>query len=188
MVSSSEWLQPVSQRSFASLSALKGQEKTCSRVRALRTRGVTPVNSKWETASSSFEREVTVIKGKSLHAPESNQQSPVEQLPHPTENTEGRPDKNDGQPAFHWEFQRQQLTLLRKRQMKDHACLPIKQKRKRKKSPLPASSTFSPYACTSTGQTTEPRHPSSLVGILPEMDSEIWGKRRGFKTFSSIYI
>nr|XP_045047000.2 cytosolic carboxypeptidase 3 [Desmodus rotundus] len=78
MVSSSEWLQPVSQRSFASLSALKGQEKTCSRVRALRTRGVTPVNSKWETASSSFEREVTVIKGKSLHAPESNQQSPVE--------------------------------------------------------------------------------------------------------------
>ncbi|XP_054420199.1 cytosolic carboxypeptidase 3 [Pteronotus mesoamericanus] len=83
MGSSSEWLQPVSQRSLASLSPLKGhtKEKNCSHVRALRTKNMKPVNSKWETASLSFEKDVNIIKGKSLRAEESNQQSSVQMAP-----------------------------------------------------------------------------------------------------------
>ncbi|XP_053513039.1 cytosolic carboxypeptidase 3 isoform X4 [Artibeus jamaicensis] len=77
MVSSAQWLQPVSQRSFASLSTSKRQEKTCSHFKGIRTKDMTPVNSKWETTSSSFEKDGNIIKGKSLQAKESNQQSPV---------------------------------------------------------------------------------------------------------------
>ncbi|KAF6275783.1 ATP/GTP binding protein like 3 [Rhinolophus ferrumequinum] len=77
MVSSSEWCKSVSQRSFESLSLPKGHKKrkNCSRIEALKTKDMKPVSSKWESASSCFKKDVNIIKGKSLQAKESKQQS-----------------------------------------------------------------------------------------------------------------
>lgn len=77
MVSSSEWCKSMSQRSFESLSLPKGHKKrkNCSQIKALKTKDMKAVSSKWETASSCFEKDVNIIKGKSLQAKESNQQS-----------------------------------------------------------------------------------------------------------------
>nr|XP_019606407.1 PREDICTED: cytosolic carboxypeptidase 3-like isoform X1 [Rhinolophus sinicus] len=77
MVSSSEWCKSTSQRSFESLSLPKGHKKrkNCSQIKALKTKDMKADGSKWETASSCFEKDVNIIKGKILQAKESNQQS-----------------------------------------------------------------------------------------------------------------
>ncbi|XP_016077835.1 PREDICTED: cytosolic carboxypeptidase 3 [Miniopterus natalensis] len=89
MSSSPELLQSVSQRSCESLSPLKGHKKrkTRSQIKAMKTKDMKPVSSEWEVASSSFAKDANIIKGKSLQAEESNQQSSVQTaLPHLTQN------------------------------------------------------------------------------------------------------
>ena len=104
MVSSSEWLQSVSQKSFESLSPLKGpkKRKKHSRVKATKTKYMKPISSKWETTPSSSEKDAD----KSLQTEESNQQDSMQTAPHPTKNKGEQPKKKDGQPTFRLKLQR----------------------------------------------------------------------------------
>ncbi|XP_023386065.1 cytosolic carboxypeptidase 3 [Pteropus vampyrus] len=88
MVSSSEWRQSVSQLSFETLSPLKGHKKRKKRfqIKAIKTKDMEAVSSKWETTSSSFEKDANIVKGKSLRAEESNQRSSMQTAPHLTKN------------------------------------------------------------------------------------------------------
>uniref|UniRef100_A0A8C9JTI8 AGBL carboxypeptidase 3 n=1 Tax=Panthera tigris altaica TaxID=74533 RepID=A0A8C9JTI8_PANTA len=99
-VSSSEWLQSVSQRSFESLSPLKVPEKKKkhSQIKATKTQDVKPLSSKWETAPSSFEKDAD-IKGKSLQAEGSSDQNSKQIAPHLTRNRDEQPNRNYGQPT-----------------------------------------------------------------------------------------
>ncbi|XP_014643221.1 PREDICTED: cytosolic carboxypeptidase 3 [Ceratotherium simum simum] len=98
MLSSSERLQCVSQRSFESLSPLKGprKRKKHSQIKATKTKDMNPVSSKWETILSSFEKDASITKDKNLQAEASNQQSSMQITPHLTKNKEEQPNKNDG--------------------------------------------------------------------------------------------
>lgn len=100
MVSSSEWLQSVSQRSFESLSPLKvpKKKKKHSQIKATKTQDVKPLSSKWETAPSSFEKDAD-IKGKSLQAEGSSDQNSKQIAPHLTRNRDEQPNRNYGQPT-----------------------------------------------------------------------------------------
>uniref|UniRef100_A0A667HU21 ATP/GTP binding protein like 3 n=1 Tax=Lynx canadensis TaxID=61383 RepID=A0A667HU21_LYNCA len=106
VVSSSEWLQSVSQRSFESLSPLKvpKKKKKHSQIKATKTQDVKPLSSKWETAPSSFEKDAD-IKGKSLQAEGSSDQNSKQIAPHLIRNRDEQPNRNYGQP-FHLKFQR----------------------------------------------------------------------------------
>lgn len=88
MVSSSEWRQSVSQLSFETSSPLKGHKKRKKRfqIKAIKTKDMEAVSSKWETTSSSFEKDANIVKGKSLRAEESNQRSSMQTAPHLTKN------------------------------------------------------------------------------------------------------
>ncbi|XP_078295148.1 cytosolic carboxypeptidase 3 isoform X4 [Panthera onca] len=99
-VSSSEWLQSVSQRSFESLSPLKvpKKKKKHSQIKATKTQDVKPLSSKWETAPSSFEKDAD-IKGKSLQAEGSSDQNSKQIAPHLTRNRDEQPNRNYGQPT-----------------------------------------------------------------------------------------
>ncbi|XP_045351698.1 cytosolic carboxypeptidase 3 isoform X9 [Leopardus geoffroyi] len=100
VVSSSEWLQSVSQRSFESLSPLKvpKKKKKHSQIKATKTQDVKPLSSKWETAPSSFEKDAD-IKGKSLQAEGSSDQNSKQIAPHLTRNRDEQPNRNYGQPT-----------------------------------------------------------------------------------------
>uniref|UniRef100_A0A9L0JKV8 AGBL carboxypeptidase 3 n=1 Tax=Equus asinus TaxID=9793 RepID=A0A9L0JKV8_EQUAS len=106
MVSSSESLQPVSQRSFESLSPLKElkKRKKHPRIKATKTKDMKPVSSKWEIIPS-FEKDANTIEDMSLQAEASNQPSSMQRAHHLSKNKE-QPNKNDGQPTFHLTFQR----------------------------------------------------------------------------------
>lgn len=79
IVSSTEWLQSKSQRSLESLSPFKGhkERKTYPQIKSVKTKRTQPFGGTWETEASRFEKEVNIIKGKSLLAAESSQQSSV---------------------------------------------------------------------------------------------------------------
>ncbi|KAM5205147.1 cytosolic carboxypeptidase 3 [Hipposideros larvatus] len=100
MVSSSELCKSVSQKSFESLSLPKGNErKNCSRIKAIKTKDVKPVSSRWETTSSCFEKDKNIIKGKSLLAKESNQQNSMQKaFLSKDKSKEEQPNRNGGQP------------------------------------------------------------------------------------------
>ncbi|XP_058580189.1 cytosolic carboxypeptidase 3 isoform X8 [Neofelis nebulosa] len=100
VVSSSEWLQSVSQQSFESLSPLKvpKKKKKHSQIKATKTQDVKPLSSKWETAPSSFEKDAD-IKGKSLQAEGSSDQNSKQIAPHLTRNRDEQPNRNYGQPT-----------------------------------------------------------------------------------------
>nr|KAF6468867.1 ATP/GTP binding protein like 3 [Molossus molossus] len=109
LVNSSEWLQSVSQRSRESLSPLKGHKKrqTRSRIKAMKTKDMRPSSSRWETASSGFEKDAHIIRSsKSFGAEDSNQQRSTQMTPHLTLNKDEQPNQNDGQPTFHLKFRR----------------------------------------------------------------------------------
>ncbi|XP_066222273.1 cytosolic carboxypeptidase 3 isoform X4 [Saccopteryx leptura] len=93
-VSSSKWLQSLSQRSFEGLSPLKGHKKRSkhSRIKA--------INTPWETPSSSFEKDANIIKGKSLQAEEYSQQSSVQIGPHLAENKDEQPTRMVDNPSL----------------------------------------------------------------------------------------
>ncbi|XP_054582432.1 cytosolic carboxypeptidase 3 isoform X3 [Eptesicus fuscus] len=109
LASSSEWLQSVSQKSCESLSLFRGHKKrkACSAISAIKTKDTKPVISKWEIPSSGFEKGVTITKGRSSQAEESNQQTSMRIAPDPTQTNSEQPKKNEGQPTFHLKFQRQ---------------------------------------------------------------------------------
>ncbi|ELK13834.1 Cytosolic carboxypeptidase 3 [Pteropus alecto] len=88
MVSSSEWRQSVSQPSFETLSPLKGHKKRKKRfqIKAIKSKDMEAVSSKWETTSSCFEKDANIVKGKSLRAEDSNQRSSMQTAPHLTKN------------------------------------------------------------------------------------------------------
>lgn len=89
MVSSSESLQPVSQRSFESLSPLKElkKRKKHPRIKATKTKDMKPVSSKWEIIPS-FEKDANIIEDKSLQAEASNQPSSMQRTHHLSKNKE----------------------------------------------------------------------------------------------------
>ncbi|XP_057586491.1 cytosolic carboxypeptidase 3 isoform X3 [Hippopotamus amphibius kiboko] len=104
MVSSSERLQSVAQKSFKSLSPLKGpkKRKKHSRVKATKTKDMKPVSSKWEATPSSSQKDAD----KNLQVEESNQKDSMQTAPHPTKNNRKQPKKKDGQPTFRLKLQR----------------------------------------------------------------------------------
>nr|XP_044600508.1 cytosolic carboxypeptidase 3 isoform X6 [Equus asinus] len=89
MVSSSESLQPVSQRSFESLSPLKElkKRKKHPRIKATKTKDMKPVSSKWEIIPS-FEKDANTIEDMSLQAEASNQPSSMQRAHHLSKNKE----------------------------------------------------------------------------------------------------
>lgn len=101
MVSSSEWRQSVSQLSFETLSPLKGHKKRKKhfQIKAIKTKDMEAVSSKWETTSLCFERDANIVKGKSLQAEESNQQRSMQTPPHLTKNKDKQPNKSSIQSA-----------------------------------------------------------------------------------------
>lgn len=96
MVNSSEWRQSVSQLSFETLSPLKGHKKRKKRfqIKAIKTKDMEAVGSKWETTSLCFERDANIFKVKSLQAEESNQQSSMQTAPRLTKNKDKQPNKS----------------------------------------------------------------------------------------------
>ncbi|CAK6434348.1 unnamed protein product [Pipistrellus nathusii] len=62
---------------------------------------------KWQTPSPGLEKGVTVTKGRSSQAEESNQQPSMRIAPPPTQPDSEQPAKNEGQPTFHLKVQRQ---------------------------------------------------------------------------------
>ncbi|XP_077884006.1 cytosolic carboxypeptidase 3 [Ictidomys tridecemlineatus] len=102
----SEWFQSVPQRSLESLTPLKGTKKRKKHVLwATKTEDMNLLNSKWETAPSSFEV-VANIKDKSLQDEESKLQSSKQMVPHLPKTKEEQPHQNDRQLTFHLRFQR----------------------------------------------------------------------------------
>ncbi|KAM4858467.1 cytosolic carboxypeptidase 3 [Urocitellus parryii] len=102
----SEWFQSVPQRSLESLTPLKGTKKRKKHVLwATKTEDMNLLNSKWETAASSFEV-VANIKDKSLQDEESKLQSSKQIVPHLPKTKEEQPHQNDRQLTFHLRFQR----------------------------------------------------------------------------------
>ncbi|KAM8818089.1 cytosolic carboxypeptidase 3 [Rhynchonycteris naso] len=93
-VSSSKWLQSLSQRSFEGLSPLKRHKKRSkhSRIKA--------INTLWETSSSSFEKDANIIKGKSRQAEEYSQQSSVQIGPNLAENKDEQPTRMVDNPSL----------------------------------------------------------------------------------------
>ncbi|XP_036283474.1 cytosolic carboxypeptidase 3 isoform X2 [Pipistrellus kuhlii] len=109
LASSSERLQSVSQKSCESLSLFRGHKKrkACSAISAVKTKDMKPVVGKWETPPLGLEKGVTVTKGRSSQAVESNQQPSMRIAPPPTQPDSEQPAKNEGQPTFHLKVQRQ---------------------------------------------------------------------------------
>ncbi|XP_072619083.1 cytosolic carboxypeptidase 3 isoform X2 [Vulpes vulpes] len=107
MVSSPEWFQSMSQKSFESLSPLKAPKKKRknSQIKATKTKDMKPLSFKQETTPSNFKKDVDIIKEKSLQAEESNKQNSMQIAPHPTENRDEQPNKNHGQRTFYLKFQ-----------------------------------------------------------------------------------
>uniref|UniRef100_A0A8P0P371 AGBL carboxypeptidase 3 n=1 Tax=Canis lupus familiaris TaxID=9615 RepID=A0A8P0P371_CANLF len=107
MVSSPEWFQSMSQKSFESLSLLKAPKKKRkhSQIKATKTKDMKPLSFKQETTPSNFKKDVDIIKEKNLQAEESNKQNSMQIAPHPTKNRDEQPNKNHGQRTFYLKFQ-----------------------------------------------------------------------------------